>query len=303
MKLTHILPIFFVPLVRSECDPDKEYIFSNPPLDCDLGIPTVHESAVLARRILTLTSIGTISTVFPENTSSEEWGPPDSVAGTAIGLPEYIADCHGPTYDRGDPTILAITIATSFKNAAAGSNVSLSLRWEPSYPHHHTPAGLPRFSLTGYLETIPADEAEALGVPACFARAHRDAVAWFPGNDIHESAWTRLVVREVFWFGGFGDRAYIGWIPAAEWGGVTRAEIDDARLPGEAEYEAWYGYERAGEWDERDERDETETCYWDSTELALMRYLGFLALGVFIGRRRRRYVPVRLPKDLSPPTG
>jgi hypothetical protein len=60
----------------------------------------------------------------------------------------------------------------------------------------------------------------------------------------------RLVVQEVYWIGGFGDRAYIGWIPVDEWKGVTREEIEACRLPGEKEKEgdkegsgwrSWFG--------------------------------------------------------------
>lgn len=62
---------------------------------------------------------------------------------------------------------------------------------------------------------------------------HRDAKFWLPGNRIHASEWVRFVVREVYWIGGFGDRAYIGWIPVEEWQGVTRGEWEGFRLPGE----------------------------------------------------------------------
>ena len=41
------------------------------------------------------------------------------------------------------------------------------------------------------------------------------------------------MVEGVYWFGGFGDRARIGWIPIEEWKGVTDAEIGSARLAGE----------------------------------------------------------------------
>jgi len=47
----------------------------------------------------------------------------------------------------------------------------------------------------------------------------------------------RLVVREVYWVGGFGDRAFIGWIPVEQWRGVTREEMDRVRLPGEGDGE------------------------------------------------------------------
>jgi hypothetical protein len=51
----------------------------------------------------------------------------------------------------------------------------------------------------------------------------------------------RFVVKEVFWVGGFGDRAYIGWIPLDMWQGVTEEEIQSARLPGEVGKKSLWG--------------------------------------------------------------
>jgi hypothetical protein len=163
----------------------------------------------------------------------------------SIGLMDYIADCEG----YGNPTILAINIATSFKNVAAGSNISLSLQWTPPYPPSsrislspcskskeavpYSAANLPRFSLLGYLEKITDEEIASSELGKCFTKTHPDARYWLPGNSIHESEWVRLVVQDVYWIGGFGDRAYIGWIPVEEWTNVTKAEWEDVRLPGE----------------------------------------------------------------------
>jgi hypothetical protein len=168
-----------------------------------------------------------------------------------IGLMDYISDCES----SGNPTILAINIATSFKNVAAGSNISLSLQWTPPYlpssrielpfsipfissnskakPLPYSAANLPRFSLIGYLEKINKDQVERMQIGKCFTNTHQDAKYWLPGNSIHESEWVRLVVTEVYWIGGFGDRAYIGWIPVEEWRNVTEKEWEEVRLPGE----------------------------------------------------------------------
>ncbi|KAL8731140.1 MAG: hypothetical protein Q9181_004409 [Wetmoreana brouardii] len=199
------------------------------------GIPTVHESAVQARRILNLSSIATVSTVFPDHQNG-----PEDLAGAPIGLTEYYASCD-PT--PGEPTILAISIATYIKNARAGSNVTLSLRYHPPLDHPpgddiytYSPANLPRFSLLGYIEPISGDEVRRYNIDRCFFKRHPEAVTWRPGNAIHESWWARLVVQQVYWFGGFGDRAYIGWIPVQEWRGVTQEEVSNARLVGEHGY-------------------------------------------------------------------
>ena len=237
------LLILWSAIVRGASVPAAQHLFSNPfpspssSISSTSRIPTIHESAVQARRILSLTSIGTLSTVFPSQDAVEPYsGPPASVAGTPIGLMDYITDCPSSKSGAiGDPTILAIDIATSFKNVAAGSNISLSMRWQPpAYKDlPYSAAALPRYSLSGHLEKIPESEVQRLRVAECFTRHHPDAVAWLPGNAIHESEWVRLVVEEVYWIGGFGDRAYIGWIPSEEWKSVTEEEIDRTRLPGE----------------------------------------------------------------------
>ena len=237
MHLPTMLPVFLIPFAASISTP-PQHVFSNPPstLPSSLRIPTVHESAIQARRVLHLSSITTLSTVFPSATSLEN--RPAHMDGVPIGLMDYYASCSPRTYE---PTILAISIATSFKNTAAGSNITLSLRYHPPPDHPpaddiytYSPANMPRFSLIGHLEAIPGTEVEKYNVSGCFSERHSDAKAWMPGNPIHESWWGRLVVEEIYWIGGFGDRAYIGWIPVEEWRGVTDQEVEDCRLVGES---------------------------------------------------------------------
>lgn len=244
------------------------------------SIPTSYESAVMGRRILALSKLATLSTVFPQPRSRAQGGDDDDdeyghehegdaallenrpagLGGVPIGLMDYVADCE----EEGNPTILAINIATSFKNVKAGSNITLSMRWAPPYPparrlslleraaayvpflssHDEGVAGgpdavpysaanLPRFSLTGYLESIKPGPIDSVKLAACFTSKHHDAKWWLPGNMIHQSEWTRLVVTGVYWVGGFGDRAYIGWIPVEEWRSITREQWASIKLPGE----------------------------------------------------------------------
>lgn len=214
-------------------------LFTNPSKSCHEAalneIPTSYESAILARRILHLTPIGTLSTTFPSSHGSSTLeNRPSGLDNIPIGLMDYIADCE----DSGNPTILAINIATSFKNVAAGSNISLSLNWVPPNSASsltYSAAALPRFALLGYLEKIPDEEVKGADLGKCFVKSHGDARYWLPGNRIHKSEWVRLVVTEVYWIGGFGDRAYIGWIPVEEWKGVKKEEWEGVRLPGEGE--------------------------------------------------------------------
>ncbi|KAK8917424.1 hypothetical protein MANI_017007 [Metarhizium anisopliae] len=234
-------------------------------------IPSSYESAVMGRRVLALTKLGTLSTVF-QQTSTHEIRP-GGMEGQPIGLMDYVADCE----DEGNPTILAIKIGTSFKNVRAGSNITLSMRWTPPYPpakrlsllsrlaawvpflprhcphdsereHTELPdtvpysaANLPRFSLFGYLEEIETDGNKAHELAACYTAKHRDAKYWLPGNPIHTSEWMRLIVTHVYWIGGFGDRAYIGWIPVEEWKRVTKEDWQAIELPGEKkDWDEWH---------------------------------------------------------------
>ena len=219
--------------------PSHEYILPLAQNTEDYGfrIPSIHESAVQARRILHLETIGTLSTVFPSDGSiSPTENRPPGLAGSPIGLMDYFGDCEP---DTGNPTILAIGIATSFKNVAAGSNITLSLRWHPPNMRKYSAANMPRFSLVGHLEEMEEAVVKNKGVTNCFVDYHPDAAAWLPGNSIHESRWTRLIVEEIYWIGGFGDRAYIGWISSEEWRNVTKKEIQSVELPGERNGRFW----------------------------------------------------------------
>ncbi|KAL9072636.1 MAG: hypothetical protein Q9161_003494 [Pseudevernia consocians] len=237
--------------LASTSAPPPQHLLSNPPsFSPEYRIPTVHESAILARRILNLSSIATLSTVFPSTSSIEDdfftlSHPASDLGGAPIGLMDYYASCSPQTYS---PTILAISIATTFRNTRAGSNVTLSLRWHPPATappsddiYTYSPANMPRFSLVGCIEPIPTPEVLSYEVEACFLDRHPDAEAWLPGNKIHQSWWGRLVVKEAYWIGGFGDRAYIGWIPEEEWSAVSEDEVAKARLVGEDGYEKYTG--------------------------------------------------------------
>ena len=71
----------------------------------------------------------------------------------------------------------------------------------------------------------------------CFVALHKDSRLWLPGSKStpHEGVWMRMVVQEVYWIGGFGDRNFIGWFDIGEWRGVVRGEWEGVRLPGEEE--------------------------------------------------------------------
>lgn len=234
-----------------------QHIFSNPEhTSSDFHFPTVRESVAQARKILHLTTIGDLVTSFPITSSSKDVSTsenrPQDVEGAPIGLMEYYADCDPHS---GNPILLALDIATPYKNYNQGSNISLSIRWWPTQkntysafdsftswmwkqdedeiPTPHTPAALPRFSLHGHLETVSEERLKDGKIQACFLRSHPDSIYWQPGNDIHQSHYAQLVVDHIYWFGGFGDRARIGWLPLDIWQNLTMQEIIAAKLPGE----------------------------------------------------------------------
>ncbi|KAK9774614.1 putative Pyridoxamine 5'-phosphate oxidase-domain-containing protein [Seiridium cardinale] len=272
MKLSQALPLAtFAGIGLAEPMGEPQYVFSMPEeASASLyKIPTPYESAVQGRRILALTPNGVLSTVFPESSKSTvnsnedgvstQENRPAGLGGLPIGLMDYIADCE----EDGNPTILAIGIATSFKNVAAGSNISLAIQWTPPYPPAkrirsadcgivdrflnkcqpdnddddseskepvpYSAANLPRFSIIGYLENLPV----TASLSSCFVKAHPDAKYWLPGNSIHEAEFVRLVVQQIYWIGGFGDRAYIGWLNPEDWKNITREEYESVKLPGE----------------------------------------------------------------------
>lgn len=230
--LSELEPIRFGPLFT---DTDTD---TNPDESEDgwMSIPSRYESTLLARRLLALSSHGDLITVFPSqrNLSSRI---PSAMHDTPIGLPEYIASCEEPS---GNPTILSLNISTSTINAKAGSNVTLSLSWWDEYIHltGQKPwalANLPRLTVTGYLEEISRQDVSEQGIETCFLKNHRDSIMWLPGRKsaAHEGFWTRLVVMQAYWIGGFGDQNYIGWLDPEEWRAIKKEEWEAVRLPGE----------------------------------------------------------------------
>ncbi|CAI7633237.1 unnamed protein product [Penicillium manginii] len=196
-------------------------------------LPSWYTSTLLARRLLHKSTVGTIATVFPDKIvpdPAHHWQPPSSLASLPVALPEYIAACS----DSGNPTVLGLDLGTTFKNVAFGSNVSLSIDWWDHLPATKVPglrgssrAALPRAVLMGYMDPYP--------IPLdTDTRSERAA---------HSGFWAQLVVQQVMWIGGFGDRALIGWVNMTEWSGIqfgpNELGVGDGRgwgdvsLPGE----------------------------------------------------------------------
>ncbi|KAL4786015.1 pyridoxamine 5'-phosphate oxidase-domain-containing protein [Aspergillus varians] len=222
--------------------------------------PSWWTSTLMARRLLALSTSGVVSTIFP-NPLPPRSHAPDPVAGQSISLKEYFADCDealpSDTGNGGDgsPTFLALRVATTFRNIAAGSNLSLSIDWwdhlnntKPVFPGFPlSPAGLPRVTLFGYIEEFetPVPWRTEAALRDCYVGAHPDAQVWLPGRpgSPHASYWAKMVVTQVYWIGGFGGFQQIGWMNVTEWSGIRRRSSlpgigdgkgwEDVRLPGE----------------------------------------------------------------------
>lgn len=253
MHLQHVLtPLALLPLTLSA--PLETYQTPLDPssdLDSTYRVPTRYESTILGRRLLALSTTGVISSIFPPPPSNKGGDdgpftpPPESVASLSIALPDYLADCDSPSH--GNPTLLFLDPSTSSRNSRSplpppqhANNISLSLSWWDAYPlltgrKPWAPANLPRLSMVGFLDEVAVPEAEAAGLVACYLEKHPDARLWLPGDEgaAHAGRWLRLVVQEVYWMGGFGDRNWIGWFDLDEWRAVGKAEWDAVRLPGE----------------------------------------------------------------------
>ncbi|SCV70721.1 BQ2448_3483 [Microbotryum intermedium] len=73
-------------------------------------------------------------------------------------------------------------------------------------------AGRMRIALFGSLEPITDDE-ESAKCKKAYLESHGDARGWAGERGPHSSFWGRLRVEKVYAFDGFGDVAYIGWVP------------------------------------------------------------------------------------------
>lgn len=193
-------------------------------------VPTVEEAAVEARTLVKRESLANLATIVQEG---ENAGIPESFM-------EYYADCGDVD---GSLTLLALTISSSYRNIAAGSPASLSIRVgdhpfvehvDPHYPGGipPSPAGSPRISLRGKFVHINTtdDEETSLRLTQCFTKRHPDARFWLPGNKIHDSQWVKFEVEGLYFLGGFGDRAYIGEIPV-ELYKSSAPFVDDGKHP------------------------------------------------------------------------
>ncbi|KAK4055688.1 hypothetical protein OIV83_000234 [Microbotryomycetes sp. JL201] len=160
--------------------------------------------------------IGTLISVYPEGAGDFE--------GLPIGLQEYYA----PYPDsEGDLLLLGMPIATIFRNALPPNraNLTLSIADLEGIGDGNLAAGRMRIALFGTLEPIPAEDRELNEkLRKAYELSHPDARGWDLGQ-AHSAFWARFVVNRVYVFGGFGNVAYLGFVPIEEYRKAGQATL------------------------------------------------------------------------------
>ncbi|KAK9365271.1 pyridoxamine 5'-phosphate oxidase-domain-containing protein, partial [Lipomyces kononenkoae] len=168
----------------------------------------VEDAAVKARRLVRDQSVGDLNSIYQRG----------HLKGLPVGLPEYYADCD----KNGSLTLLLVDVGVNYDNWKAGSAVSFSIRYVPTFIPPITPASSPRISLQGSIAYIPEDDEDAIDkAKTCFLHRHPDAKFWLPGNRFHNSSFAKFNVKSVYYVGGFGRKSYIGNIPVELYRNVT----------------------------------------------------------------------------------
>lgn len=178
-----------------------------------LGVQNKQQAARIARTLVNRESLMNVNTIQSNN---------DGTGWTPISAIEYYADCD----IDGDPYWLIVDVGSTYQNIVHGSPYSYTIRMgdhplndyvNPNYPGGipSSPAGSPRINLKGELKEVKfLEPTELVRIEECFLDRHPDAKWWLPTNVVspHKTHWAKVLVREVYMVGGFGDRAYIGGI-------------------------------------------------------------------------------------------
>ncbi|CAH6719637.1 hypothetical protein CLIB1444_02S13124 [[Candida] jaroonii] len=190
-------------------------------------VPGEIESASIARTLVFRESMVNVNTFKIVKKGEKSVKVP-------VSSMEYYVDCD----NDGDFYWLVVDIGSSYQNILHGSEYSFTLRVgdhpvneevNPEYPGgmSTSPAGSPRINIQGKLEDVSFEtKKEQLKLEQCFLNRHPDAKYWIPGkSQSHNSHWMKLKVEDIYFIGGFGDRAYIGPIDSGIYHSVT--SLDD----------------------------------------------------------------------------
>ncbi|KAM0746336.1 hypothetical protein T439DRAFT_329787 [Meredithblackwellia eburnea MCA 4105] len=166
---------------------------------------TLDEAAVHARELIAYRAynIGTLASTYKTNDQG--------LQGMALPLQEYYAEW--PLDDSGDLLLLAMGISQIYRSALPPheSNMTITISDLYGLGDGNLAAGRMRVALFGNLEPVTHEEVEVC--KKAYLAAHPDSRGWLPPNGPHFGFYARFRVYKVYAFDGFGDVAYIGWIP------------------------------------------------------------------------------------------
>ncbi|GAA5889681.1 hypothetical protein JCM8208_001095 [Rhodotorula glutinis] len=167
---------------------------------------TLDEAAVHVRELISYRAYhtGVLMSVFPDDAQVP-------VPGLPFGLQEYYAEYPD---SNGDILLLAMPIAAIYRNALPPNppNLTLTINDMYGFGKGNLAAGRMRVALYGTLERVE-DENEAERCHQAYLAAHPDARGWIGAGGPHSNFFARMRVNKVYAFNGFGDVAYIGWVP------------------------------------------------------------------------------------------
>ncbi|KAF8467890.1 pyridoxamine 5'-phosphate oxidase-domain-containing protein [Gautieria morchelliformis] len=161
---------------------------------------TVYDAALIARRLLNESNVGTMATTYPMDYST--------FSGMPFSLQEYYASC----FHNGSLLLLFLPISRNSQNILASPKHAASISvWQLPHPS----ASQARVSLVGEVAVLGKDSVVDPTQRECYIKAHPDAGRWLPDapDSPHQSLWARFDPISVYFVGGFGDEHYIGEIP------------------------------------------------------------------------------------------
>ncbi|KAG0142014.1 hypothetical protein CROQUDRAFT_663089 [Cronartium quercuum f. sp. fusiforme G11] len=165
---------------------------------------TLKEAAIHARELIQYRSqgIGTLISNYPSN------HPDKSLRGQSIGLQEYFAP-----FPNGDLLLLVLPISPIYKNIDRkhSHSATIAIKDELGLIQRNGSmwaANWRRISLFGQLDPIK-NKKKAKKLYESF---HPDSSFWDGDSAPHKAFWVRFKITKVYYFGGFGDRAAIGWL-------------------------------------------------------------------------------------------
>ncbi|GAA6046381.1 hypothetical protein JCM3770_004892 [Rhodotorula araucariae] len=171
-----------------------------------LARESLDEAAVHVRELISYRAYntGVLMSVFPNDAQVP-------VPGLPFGLQEYYAEYPD---SNGDLLLLAMPIAAIYRNALPPNppNLTITVNDLWGFGDGNLAAGRMRVALYGTIERVEGAD-ELAKCKQAYLKAHPDSRGWIGADGPHANFFARLRVHKVYAFNGFGDVAYIGWVP------------------------------------------------------------------------------------------